>query len=60
MPKILSNVATPLIWRTAEQTPSLVALRELHRRSGPRLPRLYQLDADGILDAHDGSSNGRL
>jgi DNA-binding transcriptional LysR family regulator len=29
MPKILSNVATPLIWRTAEQTPSLVALREL-------------------------------
>jgi DNA-binding transcriptional LysR family regulator len=32
LPRVLSDVTTPLIWRSAEQTPSVVALREVTRR----------------------------
>ena len=32
LPRVLSDVSTPLIWRSAEQTPPVVALRELTRR----------------------------
>jgi len=31
LPKVLSDVSTPLIWRSSEQTPPVVALRELMR-----------------------------
>jgi DNA-binding transcriptional LysR family regulator len=31
LPKVLSDVSTPLIWRSGEQTPPVVALRELMR-----------------------------
>jgi DNA-binding transcriptional LysR family regulator len=33
LPKVLSDVSTPLIWRTGEHTPPVVALRELMRTS---------------------------
>jgi DNA-binding transcriptional LysR family regulator len=38
LPKVLSNVVTPLIWRSGENTPPVVALRELIRTVavGPR------------------------
>ncbi len=32
IPKVLCNVVTPLVWRTGEQTPAVVALRDLARR----------------------------
>jgi len=31
LPKVLSDVSTPLLWRSGEQTPPVVALRELMR-----------------------------
>jgi DNA-binding transcriptional LysR family regulator len=34
IPKVLRNVVTPLVWRTGEQTPAVVALRDLARRAG--------------------------
>ncbi len=33
LPKVHSDVVTPLVWRAAEQSPALVALRELLARS---------------------------
>ena len=33
IPKVLGNVVTPLVWRTGEQTPAVVALRDLARRN---------------------------
>lgn len=32
LPKVLSDVSTPLIWRSGEQAPPVVALRELTRK----------------------------
>ena len=48
LPKVLSDVSTPLIWRSGEHTPSVVALREVVRtmsatagsRPSPRHPYL--------------------
>ena len=43
LPKVLSDVSTPIIWRAGEQSPSVVALRELTRkmsRLSERAPRL--------------------
>lgn len=31
IPKVLRNVVTPLVWRTGEETPAVVALRDLAR-----------------------------
>jgi DNA-binding transcriptional LysR family regulator len=31
LPKVLANVTTPLVWRTGEETPALMALREVAR-----------------------------
>ena len=39
LPKVLSNVSTPLIWRTGEQTPSVAALREMTREMSSGLER---------------------
>jgi len=43
LPKVLSDVSTPIIWRAGEQSPSVVALRELTRKMSSlseRAPRL--------------------
>lgn len=38
LPKVLSNVATPLIWRSGAQTSSLIALRGIAPRLSARTP----------------------
>jgi DNA-binding transcriptional LysR family regulator len=47
LPKVLANVVTPLVWRTGEQLPAVVALRyiaeaksQLQRRSNARAPEI--------------------
>jgi DNA-binding transcriptional LysR family regulator len=39
LPKVHSDIVTPLVWRASEQTPALVAMRELLTRQGER-PRV--------------------
>jgi DNA-binding transcriptional LysR family regulator len=49
LPKVLANVVTPLVWRTGEQIPAVVALRDLaaakakvparSARRAPAMPR---------------------
>ena len=44
LPKVHSDVVTPLIWRTSGQSPALIALRELLKASksfGPRKRNRY-------------------
>ena len=36
LPKLHGDIVTPLIWRSAEATPCVVALRELFARNAPR------------------------
>jgi DNA-binding transcriptional LysR family regulator len=39
LPKVLSDVSTPLVWRTAEQSPAVIALRQMMRKMPPLAPR---------------------
>lgn len=36
LPKLHGDIVTPLIWRSAEATPCVVALRELFSKNAPR------------------------
>ena len=48
LPKVLSDVSTPIVWRAGEQSPSVVALRELTRNMSSlseRVPRKRSLRA---------------
>ena len=42
IPKVLRNVTTPLVWRTGEETPAVVALRDLARTMSRTPARLAQ------------------
>jgi len=49
LPKVLSAVSTPLIWRSGEHTPSVVALRELVRTMSATTPGSgWSSDPDSI------------
>jgi DNA-binding transcriptional LysR family regulator len=37
LPKVLSDVSTPLVWRSGEQAPAVLALRELTRRINSKI-----------------------
>ena len=41
LPKVLSDVVTPLIWRSGEHTPPVVALREVMRSASHRTSRKH-------------------
>ena len=45
LPKLHSDVVTPLLWRAAEQSPALVALRELLVRPRSTAKRAKRIDA---------------
>jgi len=43
LPKVLSDVSTPVVWRTGEQSPAVVALRELTRKMSSLSDRAARL-----------------
>ena len=47
LPKVLSDVSTPLIWRAGEHAPPVVALRELMRTMASTAARSSRLGARG-------------